>query len=425
MQNKGNIFTRMLKGWAEESVKASVVPYNIQGLPEAIYPDHKFIAYVNEGYARNELVYACLNELATSAPEAPYKIYKKSAKGLQEMKNHPIRQLVTNPNPHMSEFEYWEIIILHMYIAGNSFVEKVRSRSGKVVELWPLRPDRIKIYTDGRLVTHYGYTTEQGKEYTIPKEDMIHFKFSNPADNYFGLPPMKAAVRAIASDNEATDYVTAMLQNSAVPPAIITVSERVEEATANRLAAKWKQKYGGKRRGEPVILQAGMDVKTLSNTMRDMEFPDIRTISESRICAVFGVPPILVGANVGLQRSTFSNYGEARKSFWQETVAPLHRRLSDRLTKELAEDFNSENIEGRFDTSRVSALQEVRDAKWDRAIQAYQAGLIKLNEARLEADLDPTDDGDRFYHEPAPQQQPTHPVGGGDEDDKPAQVISE
>lgn len=416
MQNKGNFFTQLFKGWAEESVKNAVVPYNVQGLPDAIYPDHKFITYVEEGYARNELVYACLNELATSAPESPLKVYKQSRDGLQEMSSHPIRKLIQNPNQMMSEFEFWEIVILHMYISGNSFVEKVRSRSGKVVELWPLRPDKVKIYTDGRLVEKYGYDLGNGKEAIIEKNDMIHFKFSHPTDHFFGLPPFKAAVRAIASDNEATDYVTAMLQNSAIPPTVITVQESIDEATANRLAAKWKQKFGGKKRGEPAVLQAGMDVKTLANTMRDMEFPDLRTISESRICAVFGVPAILVGANVGLQRSTFSNYEEARKSFWQETIAPLHRRLSDRITAGLVEDFSGDNITTKFDTSRVSALQQVRDAKWDRAIQAYQAGLISLNEARLEADLNPTEDGDKFKDEPKPSQPTQETVGGGDND---------
>src|SRR5690606_8956357 len=132
---------------------------------------------------------------------------------------------------------------------------------------------------------------------------------------YFGMPPLRPAVRAIAADNEATDYVTAMLQNSAVPSTIIFTQERLDEERRNRFTKKWKQKVGGRNRGEPVFMAQDAKVETLPHTLRDMECPDLRTISESRICSVFGVPPILVGANVGLQRSTFSNYEEARRSF--------------------------------------------------------------------------------------------------------------
>ena len=44
---------------------------------------------------------------------------------------------------------------------------------------------------------------------------------------------------------------------------------------------------------------------------------------ESRICAAMQVPPILVGAKVGLDRSTFTNYQEARKQLWEEAIFSL------------------------------------------------------------------------------------------------------
>ena len=391
-------------------------------MPGPQYPEHKYRAYAHEAYAKNELVYSCITELATSAPEAPLRVYRRSSDGEEEIPTHPLRRLIARPNPYMTEFELWEITLIHLYLSGNAVWEKVRSRSGQVVQLIPLRPDQVRIYpgTGERFIDRYGYVIN-GKEYPIDPNDIVHFKLPNPRDGapagiqYFGMPPLRPAVRAIAADNEATDYVTAMLQNSAVPSTIIFTQERLDEERRNRFTKKWKQKVGGRNRGEPVFMAQDAKVETLSHTLRDMEFPDLRTISESRICSVFGVPPILVGANVGLQRSTFSNYEEARRSFWQETIGPLQRRLRDRIMLELMPEF-TEDLEtvAMFDTSEVTALQESRNDRWTRANAAVQAGWATVNDARKEAGLDSVEGGDVFLRGlsllPVPEgEEPTPP----------------
>ena len=61
----------------------------------------------------------------------------------------------------------------------------------------------------------------------------------------------------------------------------------------------------------------------MASAPAEMALTDSHNHTESRICSVLGVPPILISANVGLQRSTFSNYREARFSFHSETLEPL------------------------------------------------------------------------------------------------------
>ncbi|WP_206341757.1 phage portal protein [Streptomyces ureilyticus] len=80
-----------------------------------------------------------------------------------------------------------------------------------------------------------------------------------------------------------------------------------------------------------------MDVKVLGLNLDQLRFPDLRTISETRICAGFGVPPVLVGAKAGLDRSTFANYAEARRSFWEETIMPDQRLIGDVIVRLLPE----------------------------------------------------------------------------------------
>ncbi|MGE5589209.1 MAG: phage portal protein [Bacillota bacterium] len=383
---------------ARKAASPGAMVGSLAGQPQ--YPGSGYLSGAQEAFGKNELVYACIMEIATSAPEAPLRVYQETDAGSEALPDHPLRLLMKNPNPITTEYELWELTLVHLYLSGNAFWEVVRDRAGRPVQIWPLRPDMVRIIPDKRPEIHHTYAyVVEGQSYPLGT-DVVHFKFPNPIDPYFGQAPLRAALRAVATDNEATDFVKVLLQNHAIPGPVITTQTELDQATADRLTEKWRQKFGRNRRGDPAFLQAGMDVKTLGLSLRDLEFPDLRTISESRICSVFGVPPILVGANVGLQRSTFSNYEEARRSFWQETLMPLQRRLRDRINHKLLPMFgDASGLEARFDNTDVTALQEAEDKKWARADRAFRGGWATRNEARAEVGLDPVDGGDVFVQD--------------------------
>ena len=386
--------------YEEKSVGQMVLPWQ-QGQPQ--YMPHSYESYALNAYSKNELVFACINEKATSLPEATLRAYRRTKDGEEEIPDHPLRQLMQKPNPFMTEFELMEMTVTYLDIAGNAFWEKGRSAAGRVVEIWPLRPDRVRIVPDNvKYISQYVYEIG-GIWYPLDPDDVIHFKYFHPTDYFFGMSPLKAISRAVGTDNEATDFVQSMLQNNATPATVVTTQTAIDEALSTRLSRIWKKKFGGKNRGEPAILQAGMDVKSIGMNLRDLEFPDLRTVSETRICSGFGVPPILVGANAGLQRSTFSNYKEARESFWEETLSPLMVRLGGRVNLGMMPEYGSDsNVYCRFDTTNVRALQENENDKWSRATAAKKDGIITKNEARSVLGYKPVPDGDKFTEDEKP-----------------------
>jgi len=388
------------------------------GIAEPQYPEPSFVAHADVGFAKNELVYACIMEKATSLPDAPLRVYTGDGMGASR-EEHPLRRLISNPNPVMTEFELMELTVIHMDLAGTAFWEKVRDRAGRVTEVWPLRPDLVRILPQKNGRPHYAYVIGGGRVVDLGT-DVMAFRYPNPVDPYLGQAPMRAALRAVALDNEATDFVKALLQNRAVPGTVIETEQKIDEALVDRLTAKWIERFGGNNRGKPGFLQKGMKVQRLGLNLEELEFPDLRTISESRICMSFGVPPILVGAKVGLDRSTFANYREARVSLWEETLMPLQKRMQQVIVKELLPD-----VEGvrprrsvvRFDNSEVLALRESEGKRWELATQALRAGGITVNQfcryvglpTHPDADIYlrpagviPTDAGGRPLIEPPP-----------------------
>jgi HK97 family phage portal protein len=411
-----------------------VIPAFPGGKPNldgALYPDASYQSTASNGYGRNELVYACVGKRAENLPQSTLRMYP--ANGGEPLEDHRLRRLIAQPNPTTTEFEFFELSVVYLDLSGNCYWLIQRGRDGLPVELWPLRPDLVRIFPSRNpRVWSYGYVLDPSATVRsqttdiipIPDGDLIHVKYPNPLDPYFGQPPMRAAARAVSVDNAATDFVDDLLRNYAVPGVVITVSQAIDQAVADQLKSKWKRAFGGSRRGEPAVLQAGMDAKTMSWNLRDLEFPESRAESESRICAVFNVPPILVGAKVGLDRSTFTNYGEARRQLWEEAIFSLQRRFGDAIAKRLMPEFlgvGRTRIIPRWDNSEVIALQESESVKWDRATNALARGAVTINDFRRTVGLDPVPNGDVFLMpagvvpvqadsvgpQPAPSDQPT------------------
>jgi hypothetical protein len=129
-----------------------------------------------------------------------------------------------------------------------------------------------------------------------------------------------------------------------------------------------------------------------------MDLSNVDGRTESRICGVMKIDPILVGAKVGLGTKTFNSYKEARQSWYEENVIPRWRWLQSEMTQQLLADFDGPNSDtfAEFDIAEIKALQEDRDAKWKRANESAKNNIITRDEARKEMDLDPIDHTDVF-----------------------------
>ncbi len=355
-----------------------------------VFPVGDYFVFSQQGYLRNELVYRGLNMLSGAIAEAPLRVYNRDGRALDD---HPLRALIKRPNHFMGEHLLWETTVLYLYLSGNAFWVKVRSGSGRVVEVWPLRPDRLRIIPDDRrFVAGYIYEIG-GHQYPLDTADIVHFKFPHPIYDYWGLSPLQAALRRIVIDNETADFTKVLLQNNATPSIAVTTQNAIDQATADRLSIRWREKFGGRNRGGPAFLQAGMDIKTIGLSMKDLAFPDLDASSQQRVLVAIGVPPVLLG-----QEATFSNYAQARMSFYEDTAEPLQSRLDDRLESDLLyADFDaSRDLELKFDTSKVSALRPVRELRWQNAQAGVQGGWLSVNRALAMVGEAPEPDGDVY-----------------------------
>jgi HK97 family phage portal protein len=363
------------------------------------WPGSSFESHVRNGFDKNDLVFSCITRRVNAVSEPPLRCYPAGAVRRGEpIETHPLRQLIANPNPLMTEPDLASMVELHLALAGIAFVEIVSDRAGRPVELWPLRPDLVRMVRE-KATVRYFYAIDGSRLVPV---DVIAIRLPNPVDPLVGQPPMRPALRATEVDNRANEFVGVLLKNHAMPSVVVTMGsleDALDDVTTNRLKTKWRQSYGGAGLGDPAFLQTGMDVKPLGFNLRELEFPDLRTISESRICSAFEVPAIVAGAAVGLDRSTFANYAEARRAFYEEFATTEAKRIRAAFERALLPRFATsgrQNVILRHDWSEVEALRESEEKRWARATEGFKAGGLTLNDYRREVGLQIVPGGDVF-----------------------------
>jgi HK97 family phage portal protein len=336
----------------------------------------------DEGYRQNLIVYRCIREIAESAAE-PIVEARYIGSDTSLTMRHPLVRLLNRPNPEQSAFSLIESLVTYQQATGNWYLHLLRNAFGQPVELWPLRPDRMTVVPGMNGVAYYEYSVDGvATPIPIPAEDVIHDKLLDPLDDYYGLSPIEVAGLTVDLDNDAIKYLQQFFQNAATPLGIIKLVERVKRERRQEIKYNWETQFQGERGWHSVaVLDQDADYKTIGYPLKDLSLEHIFSETEARICAAFGVPPILIGAKLGLDRSTFANYAEARRSFWIETLKPIYRRISDRLTFSLAVEW-SDNLQIGFDFSNVGALQEDKESLRKTALLSWDKGVITKNEAR-------------------------------------------
>lgn len=314
------------------------------------------------------------------------------------------------PSAELDGYEFAELMATHLLVTGNAYIEKVRKSDDplrratpyRVKELGLIRPDYVTIRPGSRRADDVFVITVQGAEVKrLKRADVVHIKLANPANDFYGLSPLEVLAREVNLDAQLTEFDLAFFRNAGVPMGLLKTKSRMSPDEIASAKSAFRRSFSGLRRWfEVMVLNADeAEYQPLGGMPKDMEMGTTRELAESRICAVFGIPPIIVGANVGLQHSTYSNYEQAQASFWSETMKPFASMVSSAITRELLPEFATTQDRGgrvEYSFADVQALQEDHSARLASVVAMIGTGAFTVNEALTLHRLPALDAGD-FY----------------------------
>jgi len=345
---------------------------------------------LREGYYANAWVYACANIRANSLATAQWIVEEWKGGEWVENKDHRIYDLIDRPNMRMSFTDLLKMSLLHRDLGGNSYWLKVRAGS-RVIELWPLSPDKVKPIIKDMILTGYEYNFK-----TYPIEDIIHMRHLDPSSIYNGAPILKSIARTVDTDREAENWQKVSMQNRGVPDGMLKINGHVDEVQRDKLKDYLKKAWTGVRNSRlPFIGSSNMEWQPFAQTPAELDFINSRQFNREGICAAFAVPMPMVG---DYNKATLANIETARKIFWLDTMVPLLEITEGELNAQLVQPDYGTNVRIRYDLTNIDALQENRKDKIEAARGLWAMG-VPFNQinAHLELGLDEIEGGDVGY----------------------------
>lgn len=332
----------------------------------AVWSGSSYGELARAGYMGNPIVFRAVRMVAEAAGQVPWVLKA----GVQDIDHHAFLDLIRRPNSRDGLASLVETVVSHLLVAGNAFLEVVTA-GGRPRELHVLRPDRLRVVIgpDG-WPTGYDYTVD-GRTLRLPAEapdgiaPILHLKSFHPLDDHYGLAPVAASLTSLDIHNAAATWNKALLDNAARPSGalVYTGPHGLSEDQFDRLKDELERGYqGAENAGRPLVLEGGLDWKSMALSPKEMDFVEARNMAAREIALVFGVPPMLLGIPGD---ATYANYQEANRALWRQTILPLARKIADAIGGWLLPAFG-DDLRVELDLDQVPSLQAERDAIWAR-----------------------------------------------------------
>lgn len=336
----------------------------MQSLGQPRWTPRNNVALTRAGYERNAIVYRAVRMIAEAAATVPWLAFEDTT----ENPAHPALALIQRPAPQMSGSDLLERVYTSLLLFGDAYVEAV-CLDGVPRELHALRADRMSVAPSANgWPAAYDYNVGGERiRFAAPREGLapvLHLRLANPLDDHYGFAPLAAAQSAIDIHNAASAWNKALLDNAARPSGALVFAGggHLAQEQFDRLKAELEESFQGARNaGRPLLLEGGLDWKALSLTPKDMDFVQAKTIAAREIALALGVPPLVLGLPGD---NTFSNYQEANRVFWRQTVIPLVARTQASFANWLSAAFGPFRFD--YNADRLDALAQDRESEWRR-----------------------------------------------------------
>lgn len=330
-------------------------------------------------------IWAAVNFIAGTMAGLPLQLYKKTEAGREHVgDDNPLAAILHRAvNDECSSYEWRKHLYDQVLSGGRSVTFIERDGTDKVINLWPLDPDKVTVRRkDGK--KFYIYREGRRAPVTYEAAEVIDIPFMLKADMLQHRSPIFTNKDTIGLAIAATTYGSKLFNNGGIPPFVMTgnfqtgaglkrASQDLEDAV----------KAGNKENRLALTLPAGHEIKPLGLDPEKSQLVELKRFIIEEIARIYSLPPSFLQ---DLTNGTFSNVEQQDlhlvkhtiKKWVEQAEQEFNLKLFGRAKTDMYVEFNMDGLlRGDFKT------------RMEGYAQGIQNGVLKPNEARrLENRLD-------------------------------------
>lgn len=270
-------------------------------------------------------VYACVRDKSESIGQLPVRLFRTKPDGTEEevKRGREHRIFTKKPNSFMTQQDLLQMYVTSLETRGKFFAYVLRNDRNSIAEIIPFRfQSNITPNMDARGNVYYTYVMNDGSQHmSFAGEEIIHIKL-NTFDGFNGISPISYNVSSIGLGIAQEKHLSSLMSNGAMPKGLLETNNIFQDRDAAvRLREEFDDRYAGvDNSGKTVLLENGVQFKSLTISPADSELLLSRQYSQQQICGIFRVPPRRVGVSSSAKQSDVE---QENKDYYVNGLMPL------------------------------------------------------------------------------------------------------
>lgn len=333
------------------------------------------ISYVQMASQHN-VVRTSIDDIAENCAVEPLRIYTRVNGELREVVDHPLVQLLDNPNVEDTGFQLMRQLFADRLIYGSAYWFLAADSDGGLQSIIRLDPARVSVVPHPEyVISHYLYE-DGGERIQLNPMQVVEFPMLKITSNWYADSPLEAGRAEIETDMAMARWNRALFgENVGIPAGIWTLPADLNQKMYEAAVQKIEQLHNGQVR--TAIVQAstdgGGDTRFVASGLdhEKLTYNESRSANRQWIMERLGIP-----TGMKSEASTEAHARVAERRF-NTKIHVHHRDVSEVITKRILPLYGT-GFKAMFKDARTADMEQLKRKK------EAMDGVGTVNEMRRE-----------------------------------------
>tara|TARA_R110000772_G_scaffold153261_1_gene264232 strand:+ start:4373 stop:5497 length:1125 start_codon:yes stop_codon:yes gene_type:complete len=323
--------------------------------------------------------YNGVNQIANDIAKLPKSVMKKVGKSREPISDHPVQFLINREASNIIDsFTFHFIMTLAAIHRGNGIALRISDpNTGKTLALEFLHPDKLRDIR--RIENQLFYYTDLG---VFPQADVIHIMgFTD--NGYIGKSVIQYAAETLGIAKSAQAFTSSTFENRGVGFGYVTTEKEVKAPQKKIMEDSINNKLMGDTPVRTVMLDEGMEYKSISLNMAEAELIEQNKFSVIEIARFLNISPRK------LKDYSINNYASAYQDATDhvnDTITPWIKKWTQEYNRKLfTAQEKAADLYTHFSDSVL--LRGDMTTKANYYSKLIFSGVVNRNEVRAWEDL--------------------------------------